>query len=136
MFKLSSEKKELIINFSDSAEEKTISAMIPIDISASNLLYISKFKDIGVVSDINDVKRAVYEYRSIENKREGLHITFTMIFLVVALLLMLVAVFIGLNFANGIVTPITNLANAAERVSDGDLDVRVPNLNKKDEISD
>ena len=136
MFKLSSEKKELIINFSDSAEEKTISAMIPIDISASNLLYISKFKDIGVVSDINDVKRAVYEYRSVENKREGLHITFTMIFLVVALLLMLVAVFIGLNFANGIVTPITNLANAAERVSDGDLDVRVPNLNKKDEISD
>ena len=136
MFKLSSEKKELIINFSDSAEEKTISAMIPIDILASNLLYISKFKDIGVVSDINDVKRAVYEYRSVENKREGLHITFTMIFLVVALLLMLVAVFIGLNFANGIVTPITNLANAAERVSDGDLDVRVPNLNKKDEISD
>ena len=136
MFKLSSEKKELIINFSDSAEEKTISAMIPINISASNLLYISKFKDIGVVSDINDVKRAVYEYRSVENKREGLHITFTMIFLVVALLLMLVAVFIGLNFANGIVTPITNLANAAERVSDGDLDVRVPNLNKKDEISD
>ena len=136
MFKLSSEKKELIINFSDSAEEKTISAMIPIDILASNLLYISKFKDIGVLSDINDVKRAVYEYRSVENKREGLHITFTMIFLVVALLLMLVAVFIGLNFANGIVTPITNLANAAERVSDGDLDVRVPNLNKKDEISD
>ena len=37
-------------------------------------------------------------YRSVENKREGLHITFTMIFLVVALLLMLVAVFIGLNF--------------------------------------
>ena len=136
MFKLSSEKKELIINFSDSAEEKTISAMIPIDISASNLLYISKFKDIGVVSDINDVKRAVYEYRSVENKREGLHITFTMVFLVVALLLMLVAVFIGLNFANGIVTPITNLANAAGRVSEGDLDVRVPNLNKKDEISD
>ncbi len=136
MFKLSSEKKELIINFSDSEEEKVISAIIPIDILASNLLYISKFKDIGVLSDINDVKRAVYEYRSVENKREGLHITFTMIFLVVALLLMLVAVFIGLNFANGIVTPITNLANAAERVSDGDLDVRVPNLNKKDEISD
>ena len=136
MFKLSSEKKELIINFSDSEEEKVISAIIPIDILASNLLYISKFKDIGVLSDINDVKRAVYEYRSVENKREGLHITFTMIFLVVALLLMLVAVFIGLNFANGIVTPITNLANAAERVSEGDLDVRVPNLNKKDEISD
>ena len=136
MFKLSLEKRELIINFSDSAEEKVVSAIIPIDILASNLLYISKFKDIGVVNDINDVKRAVYEYRSVENKREGLHITFTMIFLVVALLLMLVAVFIGLNFANGIVTPITNLANAAERVSDGDLDVRVPNLNKKDEISD
>ena len=42
----------------------------------------------------------------------------------------------GLNFANGLVTPITNLANAAERVSMGDLKVRVPDNNNKDEIAD
>ena len=71
-----------------------------------------------------------------ETKKEGLHITFTMIFIVVAILLMFVAILMGLNFANGLVTPITNLANAAERVSLGDLKVRVPNIGKKDEIAD
>ena len=59
-----------------------------------------------------------------------------MVFIVVAVLLMFVAILMGLNFANGLVTPITNLANAAERVSMGDLKVRVPDNNNKDEIAD
>ena len=135
MFKLSQESRDFVINYSDSESQKLVSAMLPIDNLFSYFLYISKFKDIKVVSDINVVKKAVYEYRAVENQREGLHITFTMIFIVVALLLMLVAIFIGINFANGIITPMNSLANAAERVSSGDLNVRVPDLNKKDEIS-
>ena len=82
------------------------------------------------------VRSAVNNYKSVENKKEGLHITFTMIFIVVAVLLMFVAILMGLNFANGLVTPITNLANAAKRVSLGDLKVRVPSNNNKDEIAD
>ena len=59
-----------------------------------------------------------------------------MIFIVVAVLLMFVAILMGLNFANGLVNPITNLANAAESVSQGDLTVRVPDNDNKDEIAD
>ena len=97
---------------------------------------MQNLKDLRVISDINSVKAAVKNYRGVENKKEGLHITFTMVFIVVAVLLMFVAILMGLNFANGLVTPITNLANAAERVSMGDLKVRVPDNNNKDEIAD
>ncbi len=135
MLNLSRESGELVVNFSDIESEKLVSAVIPVDSLSRNYLFISKFKDISVVKDINDVKKAVSEYRGVEVKREGLHVTFTMIFIIVAILLMLAAIFIGLNFANGIVTPIKNLASAAEKVSGGNLDVRVPDIQKRDEIS-
>ncbi|PPR16801.1 MAG: Sensor protein kinase WalK [Alphaproteobacteria bacterium MarineAlpha9_Bin3] len=136
LFDLVIETKRPAIEFSSSELDKTISAMSPVNFLGNHFIYISKFKDLRVISDINSVKTAVKNYRGVENKKEGLHITFTMVFIVVAVLLMFVAILMGLNFANGLVTPITNLANAAERVSMGDLKVRVPDNNNKDEIAD
>ena len=124
------------MNYSSNEEEKIVSAISPINIFAKHYIYISKFKDLKVINDIKLVRSAVNNYKSVENKKDGLHITFTMIFIVVAVLLMFVAILMGLNFANGLVTPITNLANAAERVSLGDLKVRVPDYGNKDEIAD
>ena len=136
LFDLVIETKRPAIDFSTSELDKTISAISPVNFLGNHFIYISKFKDLRVISDINSVKAAVKNYRGVENKKEGLHITFTMVFIVVAVLLMFVAILMGLNFANGLVTPITNLANAAERVSMGDLKVRVPDNNNKDEIAD
>jgi two-component system nitrogen regulation sensor histidine kinase NtrY len=136
LFDLVIETKRPAIDFSTSELDKTISAISPVNFLGNHFVYISKFKDLRVISDINSVKAAVKNYRGVENKKEGLHITFTMVFIVVAVLLMFVAILMGLNFANGLVTPITNLANAAERVSMGDLKVRVPDNNNKDEIAD
>ena len=136
LFDLVIETKRPAIDFSSSELDKTISAISPVNFLGNHFVYISKFKDLRVISDINSVKAAVKNYRGVENKKEGLHITFTMVFIVVAVLLMFVAILMGLNFANGLVTPITNLANAAERVSMGDLKVRVPDNNNKDEIAD
>ena len=136
LFDLVMKTKRPAIDFSTSELDKTISAISPVNFLGNHFIYISKFKDLRVISDINSVKAAVKNYRGVENKKEGLHITFTMVFIVVAVLLMFVAILMGLNFANGLVTPITNLANAAERVSMGDLKVRVPDNNNKDEIAD
>ena len=124
------------MNYSSSDKEKTVSAISPVNVFAKHYIYVSKFKDLKVIKDINLVRNAVKNYKSVENKKEGLHITFTMIFIVVAVLLMFVAILMGLNFANGLVNPITNLANAAESVSQGDLTVRVPDNDNKDEIAD
>jgi len=136
LYDLVIETKRPAIDFSSNELDKTISAISPINFLGNHFVYISKFKDLRVISDINSVRTAVRNYRGVENKKEGLHITFTMVFIVVAILLMFVAILMGLNFANGLVTPITNLANAAERVSMGDLKVRVPDNDQKDEIAD
>ena len=136
LLSLSKSSNRPAMNYSSNEEEKVVSAISPINIFAKHYVYISKFKDLKVINDIKLVRGAVNNYKSVENKKDGLHITFTMIFIVVAVLLMFVAILMGLNFANGLVTPITNLANAAERVSLGDLKVRVPDYGNKDEIAD
>lgn len=136
LLSLSKSSNRPAMNYSSNEEEKLVSAISPINIFAKHYIYISKFKDLKVINDIKLVRSAVNNYKSVENKKDGLHITFTMIFIVVAVLLMFVAILMGLNFANGLVTPITNLANAAERVSLGDLKVRVPDYGNKDEIAD
>ena len=136
LLNLSKSSRRPAMSYSSSEDEKTVSAISPINIFGKYYVYVSKFKDLKVLNDINLVRNAVNNYKSVETKKEGLHITFTMIFIVVAILLMFVAILMGLNFANGLVTPITNLANAAERVSLGDLKVRVPDNGNKDEIAD
>ena len=136
LLKLSKSSSRPAMNYSSNELEKTISAIAPINLFAKHYVYLSKFKNLKVINDINLLRNAVNNYKSVENKKEGLHITFTMIFIVVAVLLMFVAILMGLNFANGLVTPIINLANAAERVSLGDLKVRVPDNSNKDEIAD
>ena len=136
LLSLSKSSNRPAMNYSINEKEKVVSAISPINIFAKHYIYISKFKDSKVINDIKLVRNAVNNYKSVENKKEGLHITFTMIFIVVAVLLMFVAILMGLNFANGLVMPITNLANAAERVSLGDLKVRVPDYGNKDEIAD
>ncbi len=88
-------------------------------------LVVGRFIDPAVREPIEQTERAVTQYRRLEQSREGILITFVMIFGLVALLLLLAAVWIGLTFATQITRPISTLIAAAERVRDGDLSIRV-----------
>lgn len=88
-------------------------------------LVVGRFIDPSVQEPIEQTERAVAQYRRLEESREGILITFVMIFGLVALLLLLAAVWIGLTLASQITRPISNLIAAAERVRHGDLSIRV-----------
>ena len=87
-------------------------------------LVIGRFIDPEVLAEIQRTEMAVAQYRRLEQSREGILITFVMIFIIVALLL-LAAVWMGLTLATHISRPISGLIAAAERVRHGDLSVRV-----------
>ena len=88
-------------------------------------LVIGRFLDPEVLAQIERTEMAVAQYRRLEQSREGILITFVMIFIIVALLLLLAAVWMGLTLATHISRPISGLIAAAERVRDGDMSVRV-----------
>jgi two-component system nitrogen regulation sensor histidine kinase NtrY len=97
-------------------------------------LLVARFIDPAVLQNIHRTELAVAQYRRLEQSREGILITFVMIFIVVALLLLLAAVWIGLNLATQLSRPISALIGAAERVRNGDLSARVTATAAADEI--
>ena len=71
-------------------------------------------------------RESVTEYAAIEARRLGVQVAFALMYTVIALTVLLSAVWIGLNFANQLVAPIRRLIGAANVVSTGNLHVRVP----------
>jgi len=89
-------------------------------------LYVTRLLDPRVVPQIQATRASVTEYIAIEERRIGVQVAFALMFAVIALIVLLSAVWIGLNFANRLVAPIRRLIGAANLVSTGNLYVRVP----------
>jgi two-component system, NtrC family, nitrogen regulation sensor histidine kinase NtrY len=87
-----------------------------------------------VLHYMDRTRAAIDEYRTLELRRAGIQVTFAVIFGVVALLLLLAAVWVGLTFADSLATPIALLIRAADRVRAGDLTARVPEIAEGSEI--
>ncbi|MDB5538277.1 MAG: NtrY, partial [Devosia sp.] len=89
-------------------------------------LFVARPVDPEVLEFTRLTDENITEYRNYESNRLVFQITFTLMYVGLALVLLLAAVWIGIALANRFVDPIRNLMIASSRVSDGDLDVRVP----------
>ena len=88
-------------------------------------LYIGRLVDPVVLDHMERSQGAVEEFERLEIKRSDIQINFALIFVVVGLLLLLAAVWIGLMFATQLSRPVSNLILATEKVRGGNLSARV-----------
>ena len=112
-----------------------IRALVKLDGFDEGYLFVGRMVDPSVIEFLDNTTEAVNAYNELQGKYSGLRVSVTMIFIVVALLLMLCAMWIGLLFARQIVSPIGSLVGASERVRSGDLGVRVEDDVAFDEFS-
>src|SRR5262245_29017457 len=89
-------------------------------------LYIARLLDPRVLAQLNATREGVAQYADLESRRVGVQIAFGLMYTVIALIVLLSAVWIGLNFANYLVAPIRRLIGAAQVVATGNLYVQVP----------
>lgn len=89
-------------------------------------LYVSREVNPKVLNQLRQTQASVLEYRRLEERRAGTQFAFGFMHLQLALTLLLASVWMGMWFANNLVTPIRRLIGAAQKVSEGNLDVRVP----------
>ncbi|ARQ01690.1 sensor histidine kinase NtrY-like [Pseudorhodoplanes sinuspersici] len=92
----------------------------------SMYLYVARLLDPRVVSQLRETRASVSDYALMEARRLGVTVAFGLMYTVIALIVMLSAVLIGLNFANRLVAPIRRLIGAANVVATGNLHVQVP----------
>jgi len=88
-------------------------------------LLVGRFVKPGVLDHLSRTRGATAQYSALEASRESLQLKFLLVFGVVAILLLIAAIWIGWSLATQLSSPIGNLIDAAERVRKGDLEARV-----------
>lgn len=117
----------LLVNDSDDR----VRALLRLDNYVDTYLFVGRPVEPKVLAHMATTQKAVSEYKQIEGKRSGLQATITLIFVTVAILLLLAAVWFGLNFATRLTRPIGDLIQAADRVRGGDLGARVNEVTRE-----
>ncbi|MDP7547853.1 MAG: PAS domain-containing sensor histidine kinase [Alphaproteobacteria bacterium] len=111
-----------------------VRALLRLDGFLDAYLYVARFVDPRVLNHVETTRAVVREYEALEGARTDIQLTSALIFIVVALMLLMAAIWLGLTFANRLVDPIRGLMVAAERIRDGDLSTRVEEGDDHDEI--
>lgn len=120
---VAAKKGEAVLFTVDSADQ--IRALVKLPALEDTYLYVARPVDARVLDHLAQTREAVNEYRSLEQRRITFQLTFALIYIAVALVTLLAAIWLGLWASNRIVDPIGKLVDAAERVSEGDLGARV-----------
>ena len=123
---------EVVILTSDTDDR--VRALMRLDVFGDVYLMIGRFVDPRVIGHMERAQSAVAAYQRLEGDRSKIQITFALIFAVVTLLLLLAAVWLGLNFATQLARPISALIGAAEQIREGDLTARVKERPSGDEV--
>ena len=96
------------------------------------VLFVARPVDPRANSYMQLVEQGSAEYSSLTLRRRDIQTTVALLYVLVSLSLLLAAIWLGLAFANRLVSPIRRLITAADRVSFGDLNVQVPITRKQE----
>lgn len=123
---------EVVILQSDADDR--VRALVRLDSIIDTYLIIGRTVDPAVLQYVTDTEGAVRQFVKLEAERSEIQVSFALAFMLVALLLLFAAVWIGLNFATRLSEPISRLIAATERVRGGDLNAQVPVTEQGDEV--
>ncbi len=89
-------------------------------------LHIAREVDRLAVEVPAQSRAAAAEYLAIDARRKGVQVAFASMYGLIAVILLLSAIWLGLSFANGLVAPIRRMIHATDQVSSGNFYVQVP----------
>lgn len=89
-------------------------------------LYVARPIDPRVIGYLKTTRETLADYESLEQRRFGVQVAFALMYAVITLIVLLSAVWLGINFSKWLVAPIRRLISAANHVAAGNLDVQVP----------
>lgn len=121
--RLRAQRGDVVLLVNDNDDR--VRALLRLDNFVDTYLFVGRPVEPKVLAHMSATQSAVDEYKQLEGKRSGLQAIIGSLFIVVALLLLLAAVWFGMNFATKLTRPIGELIGAADRLRQGDLSARV-----------
>lgn len=110
-------------------------ALMPLEAIPDRFLYVSRNVDGDILNLLDDTKETAVFYQQRESERGRVLFEFGLLYLGFALILILAAIWLALWFAERLSRPVGRLMSAAQKVGEGDLDVRVVEEEGDDEIA-
>ncbi len=110
-------------------------ALIALNGYSDRYLYVTRDVDGDILNLLDETQATVTLYQQLESDRGRLLFEFALIYLGFAVVVILAAMWLGLWFAEKLSRPVGRLASAVQRVSGGDLNVRVREEEGDDEIA-
>ena len=98
-------------------------------------LFVGRFIDRSVLEAVDSTRLAAADYQQLGISQLDLQVSFAFVFGLILTLLLITALWIGLNLATAIVEPLGSVISVAEQVRDGNLSERVPEGLEVDEIA-
>ncbi|PTM43013.1 PAS domain-containing sensor histidine kinase [Bosea sp. 124] len=101
-------------------------ALVKLPAYDNAFLHIAREVDPLAVEFPAVARAAAAEYLSIDARRKGVQVAFASMYGLIAVILLLSAIWLGLSFANRLVAPIRRMIHATDQVSSGNFYVQVP----------
>ncbi len=111
-----------------------IESRIAVDPASHLYLYAARNIDPVVVKRTARAKTALSDYVSLLDRSRSLQLRFNAALLIISLLIVAAAIWIAFTVADRLTRPISGLVGAARRITLGDLSVRVPPAQRRDEV--
>ncbi len=106
-------------------EGRTFVVLLSLASFQDTFLYVARPVDPFTVQFARSAAKLVALYDGFDRHRRSIQIAFATVFVLIALIMLLSATWLGLSFANRLVAPIRRLIAAADQISSGNLNVRV-----------
>ncbi|MEM9241374.1 MAG: HAMP domain-containing protein, partial [Pseudomonadota bacterium] len=110
-------------------------ALLPLQEIPDRYLYVSREVDGAILSLLDETQETAVFYQQRESERGRVLFEFGLLYVGFAVILILAAIWLGMWFAERLSRPVGRLTSAAQRVGEGDLDVRVREEHGDDEIA-
>ncbi|WP_197708132.1 sensor histidine kinase NtrY-like [Hartmannibacter diazotrophicus] len=131
---MSEAKKGTPVLISPGLSTNQVGGLLKLRAYQDTYLYVVRELNAEVLNNLRLAQESAVEYRQLESNRSAVQTTFLLIFVGLTLVLLLSAIWFGLAFANGLVSPIRRLISAAGEVANGNLLVQVPVGGRSDDL--
>ncbi|NOZ42724.1 MAG: PAS domain-containing sensor histidine kinase [Alphaproteobacteria bacterium] len=103
-----------------------VRVLVALDGFIGHFLYISRFVDPRALALVKSTKDARSDYMVALKEQSQYRLWFDLTYILIAFLVLLAAIWLGIDFAKKLMDPITNLVDASEKVGRGDFTARAP----------
>jgi two-component system nitrogen regulation sensor histidine kinase NtrY len=107
-------------------EGRIFGALMKLPAYGDVFLHIAREVDALATESPSLARNAAAEYLAIDTRRKGVQVAFASMYALIAMILLLSAIWLGLSFANRLVAPIRRMIHATDQVASGNFYVQVP----------